>query len=172
MFIYHDAWKIKIFISTLKRWPYFNVETTSVYQLNQSRNLMLKQRWFWVNSKKILSLTILQSLRTAILNDICSDLICLQTVLFSWYFMKVFRKWSEEMSIFSKLQVYKNIHESFSFPITLKDDLCNNVILQIFSPMESCFKEIRVLLPVTLQKELPQFRFLSISRINTILRCI
>ena len=135
LFIYHDAWKIKIFISTLKRWPYFNVETTSVYQLNQSRNLMLKQRWFWVNSKKILSLTILQSLRTAILNDICSDLICLQTVLFSWYFMKVFRKWSEEMSIFSKLQVYKNIHESFSFPITLKDDFCNNVILQIFSPM-------------------------------------
>ena len=57
----HDVWKIKIFISTLKRWPYFNVET-------------------------------------------------------------------------------------------------------ILSPVESCFIEIRALLPVTLQKELPQVRFLGISR--------
>ena len=77
--------------------------------------------------------------------------------------MKVSRKWSEEASIFSKLQVYENIHESFSFSITLKGDFCNNVILQIFSPVESCFMEIRVLLPVTLQKELPKVRFLGIS---------
>ena len=34
MFLYHNAWKIKIFI------------------LNQRRNLTLKQRWFWVDSKK------------------------------------------------------------------------------------------------------------------------
>ena len=80
--------------------------------------------------------------------------------------MKVFRKLSEEASIFSKLQVYENIHESFSFSITLKDDFCNNAILQIFSPVESCFMKIRVLLPVTLQKELPQVRFLGISRTN------
>ena len=77
--------------------------------------------------------------------------------------MKVSRKWSEEASIFSKLQVYENIHESFSFSITLKEDFWNNVILQIFSPVESCFMEIRVLLPVTLQKELPKVRFLGIS---------
>ena len=133
---------------------------------------MLKQRWFWVDSKKLLPLTILECLRTATRNNICSDLICLQTVVFSWYFMKVSRKWSEEASIFSKLQVYENIHYSFSFSITLKDDFCNNVILQIFSPVESCFMEIRVLLPVTLQKELPQVRFLGISRTNTLLRCI
>ena len=134
--------------------------------------MTLKQRWFWVDSKKLLSLTILQCLRTATLNDICSDVVCLQTVVFSWYFMKVSRKWSEEASIFSKLQVYENIHESFSFSITLKEDLCNNVILQIFSPVESCFMEIRVLLPVTLQKKFPQVRFLGISRTNTPLRCI
>ena len=138
----------------------------SLSTLNQRRNLTLKQRWFWVDSKKLLSLMILQCLRTATLNDICSDLICLQTVVFSWYFMKVSRKWSEEASIFSKLQVYENIHESFSFSITLKDDFCNNAILQIFSPVESCFMKIRVLLPVTLQKELPQVRFLGISRTN------
>ena len=84
--------------------------------------------------------------------------------------MKVPRKWSEEASIFNKLQVYENIHESFSFSIILKDDFCNNVILQIFSPMESCFVEIRVLLPVTLQKKLPQVKLLGISRTNTPLR--
>ena len=93
----------------------------SLSTLNQRRNLTLKQRWFWVDSKKLLSLTIIQCLRTVTLNDICSDLICLRTVVFSWYFMKVSRKWSEEASIFSKLQVYENIHESFSFSITLKD---------------------------------------------------
>ena len=32
LFSYHHALKIKIFKSTLKRWPYFNVETTSAYQ--------------------------------------------------------------------------------------------------------------------------------------------
>ena len=139
---------------------------------NQRRNLTLKKRWFWVDSKKLLSLMIIQCLRTITLNDICSDLICLQTVVFSWYFMKVFRKWSEESSIFSKLQVYENIHESFSFSKTLKDDFCNNIVLQIFSLAESSFMEIKALMPVTLQKELPQVTFLGISRTNTLLRCI
>ena len=77
--------------------------------------------------------------------------------------MKVSREWSEEASIFSNLQVYENIHESFSFSITLKDDFCNNAILQIFSLMESSFMKIRALLPVTLQKYLLQVRFLGIS---------
>ena len=144
----------------------------SLSTLNQRRNLTLKQRWFWVDSKKLLSLTIIQCLRTVTLNDICSDLICLRTVVFSWYFMKVSRKWSEEASIFSKLQVYENIHESFSFSITLKDDFCNNVILQIYSLMEFCFMEISSFLPVTLQKKLLQVRFLGISRTNTLLRYI
>ena len=144
----------------------------SLSTLNQRRNLTLKKRWFWVDSKKLLSLMIIQCLRTVTLNDICSDLICLQTVVFSWYFMKVFRKWSEESSIFSKLQVYENIHESFSFSITLKDDFCNNIVLQIFSLAESSFMEIKALMPVTLQKELPQVTFLGISRTNTLLRCI
>ena len=64
--------------------------------------------------------------------------------------MKVSRKCSGEASIFSKLQVYENIHEEFSFSIILKADFCNNVFLQISSLVESCFIEIRVLLPVTL----------------------
>ena len=142
----------------------------SLSTLNQRRNLTLKQRWFWVDSKKLLSLTIIQCLRTVTLNDICSDLICLRTVVFSWYFMKVSRKWSEEASIFSKLQVYQNIHENFSFSITLKYDFCNNISFQIFYLMEFSFMEIRALLPATLQKELLQVRFLGISR--TIQRCV
>ena len=32
LFSYHRAWKIKIFLSSLKRWPYFNVEASSVHQ--------------------------------------------------------------------------------------------------------------------------------------------
>ena len=140
--------------------------------LNQRRNLTLKTRWLRVDSKKLLSLTILQCLRKSALNNICSDLICLQRVVSSWYFMKVSRKRSEEASIFSKLQVYENIHERFFFSIALKYDFCNNVILQIFSLVESCFMEIRVLLPVNSQKKLQQVRFLGISRINTPLRYI
>ena len=94
------------------------------------------------------------------------------TVVFIWYFMKDSRKWSEEVSIFSKLQVYENTHEGFSFSVTLKLTFANNVLLQIFSLVESCFIEIRVLLPVTLQKELSQISFLGISRTNTLQRCI
>ena len=144
----------------------------SLSTLSQRRNLSLKQRWFWVDSKKLLSLTIMQCLRTVTIDDICSDLICLQAGLFSWYYMKVSRKWSEEASIFMKLQVYENIHESFSFSIASKDDFCNNAILQIFFLVEYCFIEIRALLPVNLQKELLQVRFLGISRTNPLLRCI
>ena len=85
--------------------------------------------------------------------------------------MKASKKWSEEASIFSTLQVYENIREGFSFSITLKTDSCNNVLLQIFSQVESWFAEIRVLLPVTLQKEFLQVRFLGISKTNTLQKC-
>ena len=166
MFIYHDVWKITNFYINIKKMTVFQCRNNvSLSTLNQRRSLMLKQRWFWVDSKNLLSLTIIQCLRTVTLNNICSGLICLQTVVFSWYFMKVSRKWPEEASIFSKLQVYGNIHESFFFSITLKDDFFNNAILQIFS-----WK----LGPYCLQpkKELPQIRFLGISRTNTLLRCI
>ena len=64
---------------------------------------------------------------------------------------------SQEASISSKLQVYENICECLSFSVIAKADFWNNVHLQIFSLVESCFIEIRVLrvlLPVTLQKEL------------------
>ena len=77
-----------------------------------------------------------------------------------------------EASIFSKLQVYENIHEGFSFSITLKANFRNNVLLQILTLVESCFIEIRALLPVILEKELPQVRFLDISKTNTLQRSI
>ena len=63
--------------------------------------------------------------------------------------MKVSRKWSEEASIFSKLQVYEKIREGFSFSVTLKADF-SNVFLQTFTLVESCYVEIRVLLLVSL----------------------
>ena len=55
----------------------------SLSTLNPRRNLMLKQRCFWVDSRKLLPLTIIQCLKTVTLNDICFDLICLQTGVFS-----------------------------------------------------------------------------------------
>ena len=76
--------------------------------------------------------------------------------------MKVYRKWSEEAPIFSKLQVFENIHEGFSFSlVTLKTQFCNNVRLQIFSLVESSCIEIRTLLDATLQKLLLQVSFLG-----------
>ena len=137
----------------------------SLSTLNQRPNFTLKQRWYRVDSKKLLCMMIIQCFRTVTLNNVCSDLIWLQIVVFSSYLMKVSRKWPEEASIFSKLQVYGNIHESFFFSITLKDDFFNNAILQIFS----CKLGPYCLQP---KKELPQIRFLGISRTNTLLRCI
>ena len=90
------------------------------------------------------------------------------TVVFRWYFMQISRKWLEEESIFSKLLVY----EKFSFSVTLKADFCNDFLLQIFSLMEPRFIEIRVLLPVTLQKEFLQVRFLGISSTNALRKCV
>ena len=86
--------------------------------------------------------------------------------------MQVSRKRPVEKSIFSKLQVYESIHENVSFSVTLKADFCNNFLLQIFSLEESCFIEIRVLLPVTLQKEFLQVRFLGISSTNSLQKCV
>ena len=77
--------------------------------------------------------------------------------------MKICRKWSEEPSIFSKLQIFESIHEGFSFSVTLKGDFCNNVLVQIFSLTEYCCIEIRALLAAILQKLLPQVSFLGIS---------
>ena len=79
---------------------------------------------------------------------------------------------SEEASIFSKLHASENNHEEFFFSVTLKADVCNNVLLQIFSLEEFCFIEIRVLLPVNLQKELAQVGFLGIFSMSTLQRCI
>ena len=54
------------------------------------------------------------------------------TVFFSWYFMKISRKWTDETSIFSKLQVYESIHEGFSFSVTLKAGFCSMFSFKFF----------------------------------------
>ena len=93
LFIYHDVWKIKnLYINIKKMIVFQRGSNVSLSTLNRRRNLTLKQRWFWVDSKKLLSLTIIQCLRTVTLNDICSDLICLRTVVFSWYFYESFQE--------------------------------------------------------------------------------
>ena len=51
----------------------------------------------------------------------------------------------------------------FSFSITLKADFRNNVLLQIFSLVESFCMEIRALLAATFQELLPLVSFLGIS---------
>ena len=84
-------------------------------------------------------------------------------MVFSKHFMQVCRKWSEEPSIFNKLQVFESIHEGFSFSVTLKTGFYNYVLLQIFSLVEPYCIEIRALLAATFQKLLPQVSFLGIS---------
>ena len=91
-----------------------------------------------------ISYMIIQCLRTVTLVDICSDLICLQT---QWFSTDVLWKFSGN-------------GQRRPFSVS-----CNNVLLQIFSLVESCCIEIRGLLPATLQKELLQVSFLGISRI-------
>ena len=61
------------------------------------------------------------------------------------------------------MQVYENIHEGFSFSVTLKANFCNNFLLQICSLVGSCCIEIRVLLSATLQKKLAEVSSLVIS---------
>ena len=92
-----------------------------------------------------ISYVIIQCLRTVTLVDICSDLVCLQS---QWFSTDVLWKFSG------------NGQRRRPFSVS-----CNNVFLQVFSLVESCCPEIRVLLPATLQKELPQVSFLGISRI-------
>ena len=92
-------------------------------------------------------------------------------VLFSGYFTKVSRRWSEETFIFSTFQVFKNIREGFSFSVTLKADFAMT-FLHIFPVVESCFIEIIAFLPVTLQKQLSQVSFLVIFRTNSLQRCL
>ena len=116
--------------------------------------------------------TTLQCLRTVTQNDICSDLICLQS---QWFLANILwnnisRKGSDEASIFSMLLVYESISEGFSFSVTLKADFRNNVLLHICSLAETCFIEIRALLLVTLLKELQQVRFQGISRTSTLFK--
>ena len=91
------------------------------------------------------SYVIIQCLRTVTLVNICSDLVCLQS---QWFSTDVLWKFSG------------NGQRRRPFSVS-----CNNVFLQIFSLVESCCIEIRVLLSATLQKELLQVSFLGIPRI-------
>ena len=91
-----------------------------------------------------ISYVIIQCLRTVTPVDICSDQVSLQSQRFS---TDVLWKFSG------------NGQRRCPFSVS-----CNNVFLQIFSLVEPCCIEIRVLLPATLQKELSQFSFLGIFR--------
>ena len=92
-----------------------------------------------------ISYVIIQCLRTVTPVDICSDLACLQS---QWLSTDVLWKFSG------------NGQRRRPFSVS-----SNNAFLQIFSLVESCCIEIRILLPATLKKELPQVSFLDISRI-------
>ena len=92
-----------------------------------------------------ISYVVIQCLRTVTLVDICSDLVWLQL---QWFSTDVLWKFSG------------NDQRRLPFPVS-----CNNVFLQVFSLVESCCPEIKVLLPATSQKELLQVSFLGISRI-------
>ena len=72
-----------------------------------------------------------------------------------WYFMEVSTKWSDEASSFSNMQVYENIHEGFSFSVTLKADFCNNILLQIVFPGRVLFHWNQNLTACNLTKKLP-----------------
>ena len=74
----------------------------------------------------------LQCLRTVTLNDMFWSNLPSITVFFSWYFMKISLKWSDEATIFSKLQVYESIHEGFSFSVTLKAGFCSMFSFKFF----------------------------------------
>ena len=114
-------------------------------------NLILMHFFKVISFYLEISYMIIQCLRTVTLVDICSDLICLQT---QWFSTDVLWKFSGN-------------GQRRPFSVS-----CNNVLLQIFSLVESCCIEIRGLLPATLQKELLQVSFLGISRTNTFQRCI
>ena len=53
LFLYHDAWKIKVYINVDEVTVFQRRNNVSLSTLNQRRNLTLKQRWFWVDTKNI-----------------------------------------------------------------------------------------------------------------------
>ena len=107
--------------------------------------------------------------KTVTLANFCSDLFCMQS---QWFLVDILWKFPGNGQWRRPLQVYKNIHKRFSFSRTIKADFCNNVLLQIFSLVEPCFIEIRVVLTVTLQKKFLQVRFCVVSSTNTLQNCI
>ena len=53
LFLYHDAWKISLYINIDEVTVFQRRNNVSLSTLNQRRNLTLKQRWFWVGTKNI-----------------------------------------------------------------------------------------------------------------------
>ena len=51
LFLYHDAWKAKNFILTLKWFVLQRRNNTCLSTLYQRQKWTLKQSWFWVDSK-------------------------------------------------------------------------------------------------------------------------
>ena len=106
---------------------------------------------------------IIQCVKTVTLTNFCFDLFCMQS---QWFLADILWKFPGNGQGRHPLQVYENIHECFTFSQTKKTDFCNNVPLQILSLLKFCFIEIRAVMPVSLQKNFLQVRFLGICRTN------
>ena len=82
MFLYYEAWKIKIqFIYVI-----------SLSTLNQRRNLKLKQRWFWVNHKSIFVLKFCSNFDGQIIDVILTHIF--DSTNFVWCVFKRKKTWS------------------------------------------------------------------------------
>ena len=82
MFLYYEAWKIKIqFIYVI-----------SLSTLNQLRNLKLKQRWFWVNHKSIFVLKFCSNFDGQIIDVILTHIF--DSTNFVWCVFKRKKTWS------------------------------------------------------------------------------
>ena len=125
---------------------------TVPFQLNLISMCFSKVISFHLETSQV----IIQCLRTVTPSNICSDLICVQLHGFLADILSKFpRNGQKRRPSSGSFRFMKNIHKDFHFSVTLKAEVCNNVLLIFFLQVESCLIEIRVLLSVTLQKELP-----------------
>ena len=98
LFVYHDAWKTKIFIFNVERITIFqHWNNVSLSTLNQRWNLTLKH-WFWVGSKK----------------QFCSYIILLEKL------KSLNQRWNDNCISTSKQLQFINIKSTSKFNIETK----------------------------------------------------